>query len=452
MKLTTIIKFRKELESIKGEGLTISAYCAKYDKNRTTYSSKVKKAIESKDIYKEEVARIVSLYSELSERKRTIYQDVLDTIMNTDLKSEGTSSLDGSISENIIEEESERDDFDGTTHVTYNRSSKDNRIISYDVEVKVRDKADFITTLSRSDAETIFGLYTYYGGNITARNISNEFPRYTLSEIKKIFRAFKLTKDSAWFPPHICEEYTEEELAQYRMNLKERAAFKYADSRQERDFKNTINKMASEINRLSNFGDQIESIVSNLANREIKTIELPKVPAKDKTLMVFLADMHIGAKVNNQAIFENQYDLEVAKGRIYQILDYLRKFKPVKKIVIVNVGDALDGMDNQTARRDHHIPQNMNNFEQINGYVSLITELFDNMIANGMASEYSYISVPCGNHDGAAGYAAAKLAAATLKLTYPQIETIVEEKFYLRYDVGQHSYVICHGKKLYFTL
>ena len=97
------------------------------------------------------------------------------------------------------------------------------KIVKYKVNVKVRDSKDFDVELSRADAERIFGLYTYYGGNITARNVANEFPRFTLSEIKKIFRAFKLTKDSAWFPPHMLEEMNEEQLANYRMNLKERA-------------------------------------------------------------------------------------------------------------------------------------------------------------------------------------------------------------------------------------
>ena len=136
----------------------------------------------------------------------------------------------------------------------------------------------------------------------------------------------------------------------------------------------------------------------------------------------------------------------VVYKRMDQIISYFSKLDPFKRIVVVNVGDALDGMDNQTARRDHFIPQNMNNFEQLNNYVAAIKYLFHNMIVNKMASEYSYISVPCGNHDGAFGYAAAQLAASVLKLNYPQIETCVESKFYLRYDVGEFSYLVCHGK------
>ena len=180
------------------------------------------------------------------------------------------------------------------------------KIVKYRVDVKVRDSKDFNVELSRDDAERIFGLYTYYGGNITARNVANEFPRFTLSEIKKIFRAFKLTKDSAWFPPHMLEEMNEEQLDNYRMSLKERAAFKYADSRQERDFKNILNKMASEINSLKDYRDFFESMTRELMENPIKFNRPPlKITKADnkKTLVLFLSDMHIGAKVEYGSLY-----------------------------------------------------------------------------------------------------------------------------------------------------
>ncbi len=108
--------------------------------------------------------------------------------------------------------------------------NEENKITSYKVTYFRRDKVPFVTELTRENVETIFGLYTYYGGNITARNVANEFPKFTLPEIKYILRAFQITKDSMWAPPHLVEELTIEELSQYRMNLKERAAFKYADA------------------------------------------------------------------------------------------------------------------------------------------------------------------------------------------------------------------------------
>lgn len=323
------------------------------------------------------------------------------------------------------------------------------KIVKYKVNVKVRDSKDFNVELSRDDAERIFGLYTYYGGNITARNVANEFPRFTLSEIKKIFRAFKLTKDSAWFPPHMLEEMNEEQLANYRMNLKERAAFKYADSRQERDFKNSLNKMASEINSLKDYRNFFESTIREIAENPIKfdrpPIKITKADNK-KTLMLFLADMHIGAKVEYGSLYPNPYDLNEIYNRLDTIVQYLSSLGRFYKIVVVNGGDAIDGIDNQTARRDHYMPQSMGNKEQINNFAYAITYLFQKLIELDLAENYSYQSVVNGNHDGDTGWITSKYVATLLKIQYPNIETNVADSFFLRYDVDDFSYIVSHGK------
>lgn len=308
------------------------------------------------------------------------------------------------------------------------------KIVKYKVDVKVRDSRDFYAELSRDEAEKLFGLYTYYGGNVTARNVTNEFPRFTLSEVKKIFRAFKLTKDSAWFPPHMGEELTEEQLSEYRMSLKERAAFKYADARQERDFKNVINKMASEINELKNSREYFNSLMENFVNNPNIEFERKPIPIikndNSKTLILFLADMHIGAKVESGSMYENNYDMEAVQERIITIISYLYSLGRFYKIVVVNVGDALDGMDNQTARRDHFMPQNMDNKEQVYGYISAIRYLFQEMINLKLAESYSFLSVPCGNHGGITEWTASNLVAAQLKLEYPDIEVYVSDSFF----------------------
>ena len=323
------------------------------------------------------------------------------------------------------------------------------KIVKYRVDVKVRDSKDFNVELSRDDAERIFGLYTYYGGNITARNVANEFPRFTLSEIKKIFRAFKLTKDSAWFPPHMLEEMNEEQLDNYRMSLKERAAFKYADSRQERDLKNSLNKMASEINSLKDYRDFFESMTRELMENPIKFNRPPlKITKADnkKTLMLFLADMHIGAKVEYGSLYQNPYDLNEIYNRLDTIVQYLSNLGRFYKIVVVNGGDAIDGIDNQTARRDHYMPQSMGNKEQINNFAYAIIYLFQKLIELDLAENYSFQSVVNGNHDGDTGWITSKYVATVLKVQYPNIETNVADSFFLRYDVDDFSYIICHGK------
>ena len=45
------------------------------------------------------------------------------------------------------------------------------------------------------------------------------------------------------------------------------------------------------------------------------------------------------------------------------------------------MGDNLDGMDEQTARRDHMMPQNMDNKEQFNTFIKVMTWFIGNLRA-----------------------------------------------------------------------
>ena len=432
MRQSTITKLIKLLEDIKNSGESISEYCSSVGLSRNyvyVTMSNIRKELSKED--------------ELFKRVEVLYDSIKYRYGEASCFKE----------ESVLEEDfKESDELSGVTIMRSSNKFLPNDpdkgvIIEYVVNVKVRDSRDFVARLSREDVETIFGLYTYYGGNITARNVANEFPRFTLPDIKKIFRAFKLTKDSAWFPPHLAEELNEEELAQYRMNIKERAAFKYADSRQERDFKNVINKMARRISELENLKGTFTSVLENFKeNCDItpKKIEVSK--PSSNTLILFLADMHIGAKVLDSSLYPNNYDREEIDIRMNKVVEHIAKLGTFNRIVIANLGDALDGMDNQTARRDHFIPQNMDNQEQIKTFSEVIFNLFSTLIKNECAKSYSFISVPCGNHDGFAGYAAALLAGSQLSLAYPDVEVNVSDSFFLRYDVGEFTYFMCHGK------
>ena len=246
MKKETIIKLIELLKTIKDSGLSISEYCRQNGESANSLYVKMNKV--KKNLIKggELFSIAVSLYNEITGNRS--FKEIKYSEEITDL-----------------EDFTESDELAGVTIIRSTTKFLEDEpdkgmIIGYKVQAKVRDSKDFITTLTIEDAEQIFGLYTYYGGNITARNVANEFPKYTLSEIKKIFRAFKLTKDSAWFPPHLLEEMNEEQLTQYRLNLKERAAFKYADSRRELDYNKQLKDLTSKLNQYEAFTGFLEKL------------------------------------------------------------------------------------------------------------------------------------------------------------------------------------------------
>ena len=313
------------------------------------------------------------------------------------------------------------------------------KIVKYKVNVKVRDSKDFDVELSRADAERIFGLYTYYGGNITARNVANEFPRFTLSEIKKIFRAFKLTKDSAWFPPHMLEEMNEEQLANYRMNLKERAAFKYADSRQERDFNNVIKNLSSRLRDAENKKKIIQELNLVEYNVPIKPISTRK---SSRDLILYLSDLHVGA-YNEKNGYETlvSYNENDIQRRLDIVLNKISKFK-YTNIIVCNLGDSLDSYKKETTRGGHELPGVTTDKENSIMFSNLMIGFFTSL--KQLTNNVYYYCVGESNHDGDWGWINNLLLASNLEKI--GVESYISNKPIDKFELNGNVFLYLHGK------
>lgn len=315
----------------------------------------------------------------------------------------------------------------------------DNKIISYKITVPVKDSIPFTTTLSRTDAETIFGLYTYYGGNVTARNVTTEFPQYTLPEIKRIFRAFGLYKDSIWAPRHLVEEMTLEQLSNYRMHLKEKAAFKYADAQQERDFKNTMNKMASQINKLNDRNEFITSLISNGIN--YSEFPLSDIKTSDNVGVIALSDIHVGAmNTKNGYLPLVEYNKEEIEKRLTKVLEFI-KSKNWKELVIVNLGDSIDNYRGTTAKGTP-LPTNMSEKEAAQIYIGVMLKWFNTLKAF-FKGKINYICTGDSNHG--ASYDWVCNIALVPYLNNLGIECYVSNNPIDSFNVGEFTITYLHG-------
>lgn len=431
MKNSTIKKYIEILKDIKESGKSIRAY---YEEKGTSpvnlyqVKSKISKSVGDTN----------ELYSEFME----LYNEVVSPQHRNDT----------SYSELLFDEEYVESDYkesDELSSVTIIRDQETEKIVEYKINVKVRDSKDFEVILSRKEAEDLFGLYTYYGGNITARNVANEFPKYTFGEVKRLLRAFKITKDSVWYPPHLGEEMNIEELNQYRMNLKERAAFKYADSRRELDYNKTIKDLSERLKRAENFNDFLEKL-DNKEYPEIKIESTPRLVSQGDgdTLILFLSDMHIGAKVESGSLFQNKYDLNEVKRRLDEIVDHLVGLSILKRLIVVNLGDSIDGWNQTTSRMSQIMPQNMDNYEQVNGLVESILYFFQKLALNCVAKDYQYLCVKCGNHPGAAEWVTNKLICSKLKEMFGNSisKAEVADEPFLKFNVDNQMYLCHHGR------
>ncbi len=318
---------------------------------------------------------------------------------------------------------------------------EDGLIQYYTFEIFRKDSPTLIGKLDRKEMETIYRLYTIYGANLTQKIVSREFPQYTFVEFKRILRAFNIYKASSPFPPHFVEEKSEEELINLYNQQKENNVLRKIEKDQLAEANKLINKLAKENLELKkNTGDFhfVEDV-------EIKPVRIEAKCTTQKDLILHLSDIHVGAKCNTGSLYDNNWNEEELERRLDKIIDLIGySFGTLDTIVLNMLGDYLDGMDNQTARRDHFMPQNMDNREQFNVFIRQMLGFIGQL--SSYCSRIIIYAVPEGNHGGTADYMAIKALQYAVSKKFPDIQFTVFEKYYGYYKFYEESYVIHHGK------
>lgn len=171
---------------------------------------------------------------------------------------------------------------------------------------------------------------------------------------------------------------------------------------------------------------------------------------KRTAVNVYLSDLHIGAMVESDALYENKYDKDVLKHRINYILTKLIYYKDLygkfEDIFIINLGDTLDGFNHQTTRGGHYLPQNLNNKEQFETYFGIMRNFFDSLVELDITKNINFYSVGDSNHDGDLQYIVNRTLEVYLNSTYKNIVTKVFDKFIGHYEYNDHTFILTHGK------
>lgn len=322
--------------------------------------------------------------------------------------------------------------------------NEEGTVVGYKFKVYRRDKTPIEGTLTRDEMNLIYRLYSYYGASITQREVSRYFVDYSLQDFKRILRAFNITKASGPYAPHMYEEYDEEELKERHLREKENDFLKRIEKDELKDIQSTAVKLAQENNALKQQLEALDTFEYNIPN--LSEITVPKINHEysEKSIVLFLSDMHIGSKCNSYTLYPNEWNREELRRRLDETINKLAKIGRFDEIVLNLMGDNLDGMDNQTARRDHTMPQNMDNMEQVETFMSEMVVFVAKL--RELANKVSIYSVKCGNHDGTFGYVATLALQQALYHVYPDIPFTLFKDFIGMYEFKGHTYLICHGK------
>lgn len=188
-----------------------------------------------------------------------------------------------------------------------------------------------------------------------------------------------------------------------------------------------------------------------------QSIKLHTTPAEydvkaesNSSILVYTADKHIGAKTKNNSLYENEYNEEVFEDRMFRLLERLidlsDTFGTFKDLYFLDLGDPLDGYNKQTTRGGHSLPQNMTNEEAFDTYFRVHKKFFDSLVEYEVAENIHFKAVTNDNHSGSFGYTAQRALEIYLNTAYNKITTTLSNKFITHFKVGNHTFIVTHGK------
>lgn len=405
MRQETINKILKHLNSIKDSKITIKQY---EDTNKLyngfiyNYIAKVKNAYKYQTIEQADYDTIMSLYS------------------------------------SIIDKSPDAKETDNRAQININRD-ENGRISSYGFTIYVKDKEPIVGQLSRDEMALIYRLYSSYGSNITQREVSRFFPEYSLCDFKRILRTFSITKASAPFPPHIVEEKSKEELLDMQFREKENDFLRSYEVEKVKQLDGQLKKYMKENADLKEQLNSFSDITVNLSDLDI---DIPQ-PTKSKSdLLIYLSDMHIGAEVGNNSLYNNTYNKEEVIRRLEKVYTAIYSIEGYDNIVVCNAGDSLDGMYNQTTRTGHYLPQNMSDKEQIKCFLECMSGFFIKL-SHIPHNNIKYYAVGESNHGGIYEYASQVALSGILGQL--GVECTIFDKFLGTFELKGVNFLLSHG-------
>lgn len=333
----------------------------------------------------------------------------------------------------------------GQHHIDLIRNNK-NVIVKYEFCLKTKRRYELSGEITREEMEFIYKNYSYNGANLTQTQIAKEFPRFSSKDIKHIFRIFNITKNVSVLPPHLVEELSSEKALEYVYNIRENILLKKIEKHKLAQDQKLLIDTIKENQELKEKLEDTASFFKKLNLSHIKPIQYKNTHSSDdKNVAIYLSDMHIGAEVNNEGVYDNKYNEWEVSKRLFLVYSKLLSLGNINELLIMNLGDALDGYNSTTTRIEHtHIlPQNMSNREQIKAYISIMYQFFQNL-SNLSVNKIKFVSVCESNHGGDFEYAAT-LALQSI-LVHMGVECYIANRPIEFIKFSNWNIVYLHGK------
>lgn len=435
-----------ELTTITNSGMNLKQYCATYSIPTQSWAAKkawVTTALNKGEIDQDTANRFFVAYQNAQIGVNDVFSSTTtSTNKQFTFKGDHDLPIDSTTKVESKEEVIENDERAETQIVR----DSEGKVSYYKFKIFKRDKAPLMGKLTREEMNSVYRLYSYYGANITQREISRTLPEYSLIDFKRILRVFNITKACSPFAPHMYEEYSEEELKEMHLRLKENDFIKKLEKDEINDLRKLNVKLAKENFKLSDKIATIESLkdIIKESNPEAKIFIKTDNKLNSNSLIIWLSDMHIGAYNDAYGFYEiSEYNEDDIEHRL-EIIAKRFAGKCYDSIFVVNLGDSVDSYNKETTRGGHPLPGIITDKEMSKMYVNQMTKFFINLQNNTTFNKLTYFCIGESNHDGTWGWINNKLLEA--KLQNMGVETYISDYPIDSLTVNDNLFVITHGK------
>tara|TARA_R110002153_G_scaffold153888_3_gene305880 strand:+ start:164 stop:1309 length:1146 start_codon:yes stop_codon:yes gene_type:complete len=190
-------------------------------------------------------------------------------------------------------------------------------------------------------------------------------------------------------------------------------------------------------------------IIKDISHLDPIYLESDKLE-KNRTLIVWSADKHIGAAIPSDALYKRKYDEHIFHKRmvaIYEkVMDYYHTYGKLDELVLADLGDSLDGFNGFTTRGGHKLPQNLSNKEAARVHFFTHKWFYETLIKANVANKVTIFNVTNDNHAGDFGWHACFGLQQYATIAWPEVNFINQEEFLGHYVVYDKAFVITHGK------
>lgn len=190
-----------------------------------------------------------------------------------------------------------------------------------------------------------------------------------------------------------------------------------------------------------------EIIQRNL--KKVKKIKVPFVNSiaytSDFDVLTF-SDTHIGMDTNKHgtSMYAEKWDKESILKTCDEMIKHTLEHQQSNLLIIDDLGDFLDGFNEETTRKGHKLPQNMTNSEAYD----LALEFKFRLLANlqPFYKEIRVNNVCNDNHAGDFAYFVNKAFKVFAEASYSNVTVHNARTFISHYIVNDVGFLISHGK------